>query len=42
MAKDVHATLRDIIADQAAITSEAAEAQLDSMKRSGRYLLDVY
>ena len=42
MAKDVHATLRDIIADQAAITSEAAEAQLDGMKRSGRYLLDVY
>ena len=42
MAKDVHATLRDIIVDQAAITSEAAEAQLDGMKRSGRYLLDVY
>ena len=42
MAKDVDAILRDIIADQAAITPDAAEAQLDSMKRSGRYLLDVY
>ena len=42
MAKDVHATLRDIVADQAAITSDTAEAQLDGMKRSGRYLLDVY
>jgi sulfite reductase (NADPH) flavoprotein alpha-component len=42
MAKDVHAMLRDVIADQGAITAEAAEAQLDGMKRTGRYLLDVY
>ncbi len=42
MARDVHATLRDVIADQAAIPAEAAEAQLDAMKRQGRYLLDVY
>ena len=42
MAKDVHATLRDVIADQGAITAEAAEAQLAEMKRAGRYLLDVY
>ena len=42
MAKDVHAMLRDVIADQGAITPEAADAQLDGMKRAGRYLLDVY
>ena len=42
MAKDVHAALRDVIADQGAVTPEAAEAQLEAMKRSGRYLLDVY
>jgi len=42
MAKDVHATLRDVIADGSAITPEAAEAQLAEMKRAGRYLLDVY
>ena len=42
MAKDVHATLRDVIVDQGAITTEAAEAQLDGMKRAGRYQLDVY
>jgi len=42
MAKDVHAMLRDVIADQGAITAEAAEAQLDGMRRTGRYLLDVY
>ena len=42
MAKDVHVTLRDVIADGSAITPEAAEAQLADMKRAGRYLLDVY
>ena len=42
MAKDVHAMLRDVIADQGSITPEAADAQLDGMKRAGRYLLDVY
>lgn len=42
MAKDVHAMLRDVISDQGAITAAAAEAQLDGMRRTGRYLLDVY
>ncbi len=42
MAKDVHAMLRDVISDQGAVTAEVAEAQLDGMKRTGRYLLDVY
>ena len=42
MAKDVHAALREVIADGAGGTPEAAEAELDAMKRQGRYLLDVY
>jgi len=42
MARDVHTTLRDIIADGAAITAEAAEERLTSLKQQGRYLLDVY
>lgn len=42
MARDVHGTLRDLIADQSSTTPEAAEAELASMKQQGRYLLDVY
>jgi len=42
MARDVHATLRDIIADGAAITPDAAEERLTGLKQQGRYLLDVY
>ncbi len=42
MARDVHTTLRDIIADGAAITPEAAEERLAGLKQQGRYLLDVY
>ena len=42
MARDVHATLRDIIADGAAIAPEAAEERLTGLKQQGRYLLDVY
>ena len=42
MARDVHATLRDIIADGAAIESDAAEDRLATLKQQGRYLLDVY
>ena len=42
MARDVHATLRDVIADGAAVNAEAAEVELDAMKKQGRYLLDVY
>ena len=42
MARDVHTTLRDIIADRAAISPEAAEERLAGLKQQGRYLLDVY
>ena len=42
MARDVHTTLRDIIADGAAITPDAAEERLTGLKQQGRYLLDVY
>ncbi len=42
MARDVHDTLRQLIADQSAITPDAAEAELSAMKQQGRYLLDVY
>ena len=42
MARDVHATLRDIIAEGAAIAPEAAEERLTGLKQQGRYLLDVY
>jgi len=42
MARDVHTTLRDIIADGAAIPPEAAEERLTKLKQQGRYLLDVY
>ena len=42
MARDVHTTLRDIIADGAAVMPEAAEARLAGLKQQGRYLLDVY
>lgn len=42
MAKDVHDTLRDVIADGAGVSAERAEEDLDTMKRQGRYLLDVY
>ncbi len=42
MARDVHDTLRDLIADQSAIPPDAAEAELSAMKQQGRYLLDVY
>jgi len=42
MARDVHATLRDIIADGSGIAAEAAEERLAAMKKQGRYRLDVY
>jgi len=42
MARDVHTTLRDVIADGAGIPAEAAEERLTSLKQQGRYLLDVY
>ncbi len=42
MAKDVHATLARVIADQAGCAPDAAEARLDTLARERRYLRDVY
>ncbi len=42
MAKDVHATLLRIIADQRGCDADAAIAHLDGLRRAGRYLRDVY
>ena len=42
MARDVHMTLRDVIADGAGVAADAAEERLAAMKKQGRYLLDVY
>ena len=39
MAKDVHATLLRILADQGA---QDAKVELDAIRRDGRYLRDVY
>ena len=42
MAKDVHATLLRILADQGQQDEAAAKAELDGIRRDGRYLRDVY
>jgi sulfite reductase (NADPH) flavoprotein alpha-component len=42
MAKDVHATLLRILADQGGNDEAAAKAELDAIRRDGRYLRDVY
>ena len=42
MAKDVHATLLRIAADQAGQDAEAAAAWLRGLQQAGRYLRDVY
>ena len=42
MAKDVNAALIRVIADQAGVDETAAAAKLDTMRRDGRYLRDVY
>ena len=42
MAKDVHAVLLGIIADQSGCDADAAVAYLDGLRRGGRYLRDVY
>jgi sulfite reductase (NADPH) flavoprotein alpha-component len=42
MAKDVHATLLRILADQGRQDEAAAKAELDAIRRDGRYLRDVY
>ena len=42
MAKDVHATLAAIVADQGQRSAEAAEAYLADLKKQHRYQRDVY
>ena len=42
MAKDVNTALVRVIADQAGLDETAAAARLDSLRRDGRYLRDVY
>jgi sulfite reductase (NADPH) flavoprotein alpha-component len=42
MAKDVHAMLLAIIADQSGGTADAAVAELRDLQRAGRYRRDVY
>ncbi len=42
MAKDVHAALLRILADQGKLTEAGAKAELDAIRRDGRYLRDVY
>jgi sulfite reductase (NADPH) flavoprotein alpha-component len=42
MAKDVHATLTAIVADQSGRSPEAAEAYLTHLKKQRRYQRDVY
>jgi sulfite reductase (NADPH) flavoprotein alpha-component len=42
MAKDVHAMLLRILADQGGLDDAGAKAALDQIRRDGRYLRDVY
>jgi len=42
MAKDVHAALLRIIADQGRLDEAGAKAALDTIRRDNRYLRDVY
>jgi sulfite reductase (NADPH) flavoprotein alpha-component len=42
MAKDVHGALLRILADQGRQDEAAAKAELDAIRRDGRYLRDVY
>jgi sulfite reductase (NADPH) flavoprotein alpha-component len=42
MAKDVHATLERIVADQSGGGAEHAQAYVRELQKSGRYLKDVY
>lgn len=42
MAKDVHAVLLRVLADQGGHDEAAAKAALDDLRRDGRYLRDVY
>ncbi len=42
MAKDVHAMLLRVLADQGGQDEASAKAELDTIRRDGRYLRDVY
>jgi sulfite reductase (NADPH) flavoprotein alpha-component len=42
MARDVHAVLLQIFADHGGLDPAAAKAELDTIRRDGRYLRDVY
>lgn len=42
MARDVHATVLSIIADQGGVSPEQAAEQLRTIQREGRYKRDVY
>lgn len=42
MARDVHDVLLRILADQGGLDAEGAKAELDAIRRDGRYLRDVY
>lgn len=42
MAKDVHATLLRVLADQGGLDEAGAKAALDAIRRDNRYLRDVY
>ncbi len=42
MAKDVHAMLSAIVADQSGRSAEAAEAYLGDLRKQRRYQRDVY
>ena len=42
MARDVHATLRTILATHGALTPDQAETRLDTLRAEGRYLQDTY
>jgi sulfite reductase (NADPH) flavoprotein alpha-component len=42
MAKDVDATLREVVAVHGGLADEAAHAYVDGLARSRRYLRDVY
>ena len=42
MAKDVHAMLLRMLADQGGQDEASAKAELDTIRRDGRYLRDVY
>jgi sulfite reductase (NADPH) flavoprotein alpha-component len=42
MAKDVHAALRDVVAERGGKSAEDAEDYLNTLQQQGRYARDVY